>query len=350
MSMSRLNKCRSGIFAIAFFMVANAAIAQDIHFTQFYASPLTLNPALTGKMNGDYRIAAIYRGQWKSITSDPSFNAYATPAASFDIPFVFGKKKNNAIGAGLLLVNDITNNKRLNTLQIQASVAYHKALDKNFNHQLSIGLQGGIQQKQAKFSEFTFENQYNGGVFDPNLSSGENFSNDTKTIPDINAGIFYSGRVVKKLTLFTGFSLFHLGEPNQSFIDNNESKLPMRYAVHGGLDWSITEKISLLPGVIYMGQEKAREINFGTNLGFDVSEKPGKEATIYAGVWYRWDDAVSPMVAVELMKRLRIGVSYDVNTSSFNDATDSRGGFEVSLIYTGRIVRINQANLFCPRF
>src|SRR5688572_14176389 len=129
--MNRINKCRQAIFTIALIVVAHAAFAQDIHFTQFYASPLTLNPALTGKMNGDYRIAGIYRSQWRSITSDPSFTPFATPAASFDIPFAFGRKKNNAIGAGLQLVNDMTNNKRLNNLQIQASVAYHKALDKD---------------------------------------------------------------------------------------------------------------------------------------------------------------------------------------------------------------------------
>ncbi len=345
--MSRFKKCKLGILAITFLVLANTATAQDIHFTQFYASPLTLNPALTGKMNGDYRLAAIYRGQWKSVTSDPSFNAYATPAASFDIPFVFGKKKNNAIGAGILLVNDMTNNKRLNTLQIQASVAYHKALDKNFNHQISIGVQGGIRQTQIKGNEFLFESQILNGVNDPEISKADN-----KTVPAINAGFFYSGTFVKKLTAFTGFSLFNIGEPDQSFstITIAESKLPMRYVVHGGLDWAITEKISLLPGVIYMTQEGAREINFGTNLGFDVSEKPGKEATLFVGAWYRWEDAISPMVAVELMKRMRVGVSYDVNVSDFNDATSSRGGFEVSLIYTGRIVRIKQANLFCPRF
>lgn len=343
--MSRFNPCRRGIFAIALLLLANVAFTQDIHFTQFYASPLTLNPALTGKMNGDYRIAAIYRGQWKSITSDPSFNAYATPAASFDIPFVFGKKKNNAIGAGILFVNDMTNNKRLNTLQIQASVAYHKALDKNFNHQISIGLQGGIRQTQIKSSDFLFESQINGIGDDPLAMQANN-----KTVPAINAGFFYSGTFAKKLTAFAGFGLFNIGEPNQSFSSSGTSDLPMRYVAHGGLDWAITERISLLPGVIYMGQEEAREINFGTNLGFDLVEKPGKEATLFVGAWYRWDDAVSPMVAVELMKRLRVGVSYDVNTSDFNDATNSRGGFEVSLIYTGKIMRINQANLFCPRF
>src|ERR1051325_8850459 len=146
---------------IAMLLVVGAVFSQDIHFSQFYASPLTLNPALTGRMNGDYRLAAIYRGQFKSFTSDPSFNLYATPAASFDMPFVFGKKRNQAVGVGILFVNDITNNKRLNTIHAQASVAYIKVLDKNFHHQLSIGLQGGIQQATVKSTDLKFENQFN---------------------------------------------------------------------------------------------------------------------------------------------------------------------------------------------
>src|SRR5687767_13818099 len=120
-------------FLFALILFAEVSFAQDIHFSQFYASPLTLNPALTGRMNGDYRLAAIYRGQFKSFTSDPTFTPYATPAASFDIPFIFGKKKNNAVGAGFLFVNDITNNKRLNTVHAQVSVAYIKVLDKKFH-------------------------------------------------------------------------------------------------------------------------------------------------------------------------------------------------------------------------
>ena len=336
-------------FSIVIMLISGASFSQDIHFSQFYASPLTLNPALTGRMNGDYRLAAIYRSQWKSLTSDPSFVPYATPAASFDIPFVFGKKKNQAVGAGILFVNDLTNHKRLNTLQAQVSVAYIKVLDKNFKHQLSIGLQGGIRQTSVKATEFTYANQYVNGVFDPSIQ-GEPSIGDSKTIPDINAGLFYSGTLVKKLTVYTGFSLFNIGEPNQSLYEGRESKLSMRYVVHGGLDWGITEKLSLLPGVIFMAQAEARQVNFGTNFGIDISEKPGKEATLYVGAWYRWEDAVSPMVGVELLKRFRLGLSYDVTTSDLKDATDSRGGFEVSLVYVGKITRLNEANLFCPRF
>ncbi len=333
-------------------MLAGSAVAQDIHFSQFYASPLTLNPALTGRMNGDYRLAGIYRAQWRSLSTDPKFNAYSTPAASFDIPFVFGKKKNNAIGAGILFVNDITNNRRFNTLQAIASVAYIKALDKDFKHQLSLGIQGGMRQTTIKTSEFIFGDQFNNGVFDPNITSIDNIGNNSKTIPVFNTGLFYSARLAKQFTIFSGFSLFNIGEPTESQLQRtfNDSKLPMRWVVHGGIDWGITERISFLPGVIWMTQAQAREINFGANFGFDVSTTPGKEATLYLGGWYRWEDAVSPMLAIELMKRFRVGFSYDVNTSSLNTATNNRGGFEVSLIYIGRIMRINEVNLFCPRF
>jgi len=345
--MNAAGKFKQTLLLLALVALSDFVLSQDIHFSQFYASPLTLNPALTGRMNGDYRLAAIYRSQYKSVTSDPSFTPYATPAGSFDIPFIFGKKRNNAVGAGLLVVNDITNNKRVNTLHALVSVSYIKVLDKKFNHQLSIGLQGGIQQMSVKSSELRFESQLdpNAPVDDPKFNA-----NSSKTIPDINTGLFYSGRLVKNLTLFTGFSIFHIGEPNQSLFVGDESKLPMRYTVHGGLDWSITEKISVLPGVIFMSQAEAHEVNFGTNVGLDLSDKPGKEFTLYAGIWHRWDDAVIPMMAIELMKRFRVGFSYDVSTSTIKDATDKRGGYEISLIYVGRIVRLNEANMFCPRF
>ncbi|GIV34128.1 MAG: hypothetical protein KatS3mg031_1663 [Chitinophagales bacterium] len=343
-----MNKICAFVIA-AVLLFAGKVFSQDIHFSQFYASPLTLNPALTGKMTGDYRLAAIYRSQWKSITGGAP--AYSTPGASFDIPFVFGKNLNNAVGAGVQFVYDMTNDGRLNTLHLLASVAYHRALDKNFNHQISLGFQGGIQQLSIKTNDFTFGDQFdqNGS---PTLTTQESFSGDSKTNPAFNAGFFYSGRIVKKLTLFAGYSLFNLGEPDEVITNNGLTQSPryMRHVVHGGLDWRAGKTISILPGVIFMTQAKAQEVNFGSNIGIDVSQKPGAEATLFLGAWYRWDDAVIPMAALELMKRLRVGFSYDVTTSSVADFNENRGGFEISLIYIGKIVRVREANLFCPRF
>ena len=60
-------------------MLAFSVVAQDPNFSQFFASPLTLNPALTGKFDGDFRVAGNYRNQW------PAFNnAYTTSTLSLD--------------------------------------------------------------------------------------------------------------------------------------------------------------------------------------------------------------------------------------------------------------------------
>src|SRR6478609_983154 len=78
------------------------AVAQDPNFSQFFASPLTLNPALTGKFDGVFRIAGNYRNQWPTIS-----NAYNTKTVSLD----FGVMKNSLpdidqMGVGILGITD----------------------------------------------------------------------------------------------------------------------------------------------------------------------------------------------------------------------------------------------------
>src|ERR1043165_1449272 len=73
--------------------------AQDIHHTQYFASPLTLNPALTGLVRGDLRLSANYRSQWYSVSSHP----YPTGVVSYDMAAMKGKLNNgDALGIGIL--------------------------------------------------------------------------------------------------------------------------------------------------------------------------------------------------------------------------------------------------------
>ena len=60
-------------------LLVTASQAQDPGFSQFFASPLTLNPALTGKFNGVLRVAGNYRNQWPDIN-----NAFITTTVSID--------------------------------------------------------------------------------------------------------------------------------------------------------------------------------------------------------------------------------------------------------------------------
>ena len=74
---------------------AVAVGAQDIHFSQFYMSPLNLNPAMTGVMNCNIRLAANYRNQWASVLRD---NAYRTYSVSYDQKIPVGRYDYFGIG------------------------------------------------------------------------------------------------------------------------------------------------------------------------------------------------------------------------------------------------------------
>jgi type IX secretion system PorP/SprF family membrane protein len=321
--------------------------AQDIHFSQFYAMPLNLNPALTGKVNGDYRIAAIYRGQWWGEFDRKTFS---TPAISFDMPFIIGKKKKDAIGVGIDMVADRSNGGRFNTTAIYLSAAYHKGLGKENKHQLSLGVQGGYVMTQLKSNDFTFGDQIvNGQVV--NNTSTEVFANNNRNYPDFNVGVFYNGMIVKKLTFFAGYSFNHLSTPSLEFKQGSGNELPFRQLVHGGFQWDFAERFSAYPGVLFQLQAKAKEVNFGNNFGWHFLKKDNKMATFYFGAWYRMKDAAIAMVGLEY-NRFRVGVSYDFTTSNLNTVNNVRGGFEISAMYVGLFSKPSDNNifLFCPRY
>ncbi len=333
------------VFALS---LPQMATAQDIHFSQFYASPLTLNPALTGKVNGNWRLAGIFRSQWGGIPngSGPTFG---TPSASFDLPIFVGKKKRDAVGLGAVFVNDYSNGRLYKLTRGMLSVSYIKSLGAQGRHQLSLGVQGGIQQNKGGF--FRFSDQFTDAVYQDGSTSVDAAMNDqSKIVPDFNAGLFYNGALTQKLTFFAGFSMFHLFEPKEQFGSGASSELPRRYVVHTGLEWDLSKRVSLYPGLIYMNQAKNQELNFGANVGFHLKNTPERRTTLYAGAWYRNQDAFIAMVGMEFY-RIRAGFSYDVTTSSLENP-NTRGSFEISLIYTGLFSSVSDKNvfLFCPRF
>ena len=74
------------------------AAAQDVHFTQYFTSPLTLNPANTGLVNCDWRVSGNYRDQWSSVNS----TGYQTATISYDMAILRGKLNGDALGIGIL--------------------------------------------------------------------------------------------------------------------------------------------------------------------------------------------------------------------------------------------------------
>lgn len=310
--------------------------AQDFQLSQYDAPPLFLNPAMTGMFDGKYRIHGHYRTQWAAVASKP----FTTAGISFDMPV----KK---FGVGLQIMNYRAGAGSFNVSSALFSFGYDLVFDKENNHHLALGAQGGVLQKSVNVSALTFGNQYigaNGGSIDAGLASGESFSNTSFTAEDINAGfLYYYAKEGSRLNPFIGLSAFHLTEPTETFLGGT-NKLSMRYYIHGGTKININEKIQLLPKFVYMTQSNNQSVTATLLLHYFMKDS---ETYLIFGPTYRTNDAA--IIEAGIRKgNYTARVSYDFNTSSLNSVTGSRGGFEISLTYIARRGKPNPlAN--CPR-
>src|SRR5215213_1481313 len=140
-------------FAFCFSVVL--AFAQDPNFSQFFASPLTLNPALTGKFDGVYRVAGNYRNQWPTIN-----NAFTTATVSLDAGILRNRiPEFDQFGVGVMAFVDQSGNGVLKNNYFALSTAYHKALDENGFHQLGLGFQGTYVSKRLDVTKVYFEDE-----------------------------------------------------------------------------------------------------------------------------------------------------------------------------------------------
>jgi type IX secretion system PorP/SprF family membrane protein len=328
----------------SFCLIALGSSAQDIHYSQFYASPLTLNPALTGINNCSYRVTALYRNQWSSVPAP-----YSTPSLSFDINSLAPKYvKYGNLSAGLLIYNDRSGDGHLNNLSIVGSGGYAINPDVNRKHTVSVGVQVGYTQKRVDEQALIFERQLLQNPSNPGLfPSGENIDDKFGYI-NTHAGLLWLFKPTEKHRVYLGGAAFNVNQPKESFLGKT-NKLNMRLVGHGGAELAINDKIGIHPSVLYMSQSGSSEINFGTALS--IALQGSFDPKLFFGAYYRLGDAVIPVVSLDY-KNVRVGLSYDVNMSDLNTATNYKGGFEVSLNYTGCISSIVDVEpiQWCPRF
>jgi len=330
-------------------VLAGSAIAQDVHFTQYFTSPLTLNPAMTGLVPDDIRFAANYRTQWSSVSPNP----YITGTASFDMAMLKGKlPEGDALGVGLLMLYDKSGTGGLTNTTAGLSLAYHKAFGYDRQQHISIGMQADYVSKSLDFSKLTFEDMYVNGA--PTNLTSQVFPKTTLSYPDFNGGIMYSGKIADHATGYVGYSYYHLTNPTESFLQDNVT-IHSRQTGYLGGSFDMNENTVLYASALYQSQASASEIVVGAAVGFVLNpghdEEFQKNTVFYLGGWYRYGDAVCPYVGLEWSK-MRFGVSYDVNVSSFTPATGGAGAYEISLIYFGRINRHEknpQYNWSCPK-
>lgn len=316
-------------------LFSNKIFAQvDPHFSQYYAYPLWLNPALTGVFNGDLRVTGNFRSQYGSID-----NPYSSTAISADF------RPTSKLSVGINIMDQSAGSAGYNYLAAYGSASYSIIVSNDSYQHVNFGLQAGMINRRFDMSKFEFGNQYDPTMgFNPSLPSLENFNSTNTTVFDANAGVFYyDGNPLKTANLFGGVSVNHIAPAKDPFSTVADSKIPLRYDLHAGVRIQASESFSVTPHALYIQQQNNRILAIGAYTRFMVKGDNG----LLLGYMYRINDASVATVGYNF-NNFVMGASYDITSSSLTRANQGQGGLELSLYYIFR-KRIQEPEEVCPR-
>lgn len=335
---------KTGSYCLAFILLSvTRLIAQDIHFSQYYFSPLTLNPANTGNYRGDYRLFGNYRSQWRELDK-----AYNTFSAGGDMNLY---PNNVNVSPGLLFLSDRSAS-YLSITKILPSAAIHM---KVAGFKLHAGIQPGIVIKAIDFYKHSFPNQlnWNTGEFDNTLPNDESNVGQRFTYLDLNAG-FAASRKIGKLEPEFGYAAFHLNRPKESFLENKKNRLPVRTAINGAINYSVTTSVIIKVHSMYGYTTRANDWVSGLNVEYVLSRNAFFANSVFAG--FMWRDGFKRNSDAGIVtigfnySHYTIGFSYDITMSELKTSVNSKGALELALIYRAKSTRLTKKLIPCERY
>jgi type IX secretion system PorP/SprF family membrane protein len=313
--------------------------AQDIHFSQYFNNPLSLNPSQTGSFEGDWRAYGNYRDQWRAIAFP-----FKTISCGYDRQITVNGQN---FGVGGYVFND-QSGVALSCNQVYLSGAYHRNIN---NAIFSGGVQVGYVMKSINYDKIAFPDEWNGTDFvrDLNTSSG----NDQLSYLDVNIGFGWRKKI-DKYEPEAGISFFHLNMPTESFSGESSNKVPMRSAIFVAVKTEISPVLYVKPGILFYTMRGARDMMIGGQAGFTPAGNRFNVREVYGGIYLR-NGLADPTDAVMLMagaqiRKLAINISYDFNISKLRAYSNYRGGFELSFVFKSITSVIKTFTIPCERF
>ncbi len=324
------------------------AQAQSMHFSQYYAAPMLLNPANTALTSeNDYRVGINARNQWATVPVP-----YNTISAFADCKLFHNEENNNWLGIGAAFFNDVAGDGNLSLARYEGFAAYHLGIgDKNM---ISVGGSFGYVQRSVNFGALTFDQQWDGLSFNPSLSNGEKNYVAKTTYTTIGAGINYAYFPNENTYIKAGFGLANINQPKESFYNSSTNQINMRPTVNVDGIFQINEFWALNPSVYYTTQGGAYELVYGSLVNIRLNAGAEKHTEVILGAFNRINDAVIGAAGLR-WNGFQAIASYDLTISKLAPYTSGYGAMEFSLIYQGNYGNLSfthepRRTMNCPRF
>ena len=310
---------------------------QDINFSQFYELAPLRNPALAGFFKGDIKLTTNYRNQWQSIGVP-----FQTSALSFETRTSISQSSSDYLSLGIQLTNDIAGDSKLGKTQFLPFVTYHKLLSGASNTYLSLGFMGGPVQQRFNPADLRFDDQFVNGSYSPLNPTRQNFSRTNFTYGDATVGLSISSEIGAAKAYF-GASYFHFLQPKVAFNNDYDIRLNRKHSLNMGYNTPMSDYDNIiLYGDLFL-QTGSTQFQGGLIYMHNwVSYGEEDDLGIGVGAFYRWDDAVIPLIKMNWYQ-FSMGFTYDINVSNLKSASMYRGGFEASVTYKAYLNIMNSS-------
>jgi len=313
----KLNHCILVLLLLSIFS-KNELVGQDLHYSQFYNAPQTANPALTGIFNGDVRYMGNLRDQWRWVPV-PWF----TFGAAYDRKFYPKKSENQFFSGGVNLYHDRQGDSRLNLTTLNISGSYSRIL--NPKNIITGGMTLGFSSRGFSEADLTWDKQWNGDSFNPNLSSQEQFNTNRINFLETALGINYRFQQSSRTKFDLGVGAFHILEPSAGFYEDEDQKLPMNINFTAIGSFYLLEILDIQVHGLHQMQGEYRETVVGGLANIYVSRKRGKETNLHVGMGYRTSGSLVPTIALEY-RQYYLSANFDIDGTNFNDIENNRNG------------------------
>ncbi|MGV3768288.1 MAG: PorP/SprF family type IX secretion system membrane protein [Chitinophagaceae bacterium] len=334
-------------YTVACLLGGSVLQAQDLHFSQFYHTPLTTNPANTGFLpDADYRLGVNYRNQWSNVMQVP----YKTMSVYGDAQVMRDKFETGWLGLGGVILRDVAGTGQLASTKVYGSVAYHQML--GYSSLLSAGFNVGYANKRIDVTKLTFPDQFDGKFFDGQIPTSVVLARNNVGYFDMQAGLNYAYFPSENIYLNGGVSVHHINRPEETFFTpetGRDTRIPRRYIGFLNGSFKMNDLVILNPNVYYTMQANSSEFTIGGYAQYNLS---GDGATqLLGGIYFRSSDAVIPMAGFQ-WNDLRLTFSYDATVSGLAPYNGSRGAYELGIVKQGFFSTYNgdRRQSMCPKF